>query len=158
MEYFGEVTSIEELKSEYLNYLRKWKDDTDIMADVNEQYKDLLLSFGIEINDRIDKENTELPNCSQKAHYEVSKDCFAEILNKIISYDMNIEIIGQWIWCFDSYEYHEQLKELGFWYSASKKAWVYSGSQKKQIRSHNKIADVRKRYGSEVVKSKEEVV
>ena len=69
---------------------------------------------------------------------------------------MRIEIIGQWIWCFDSKEYHEQLKELGFWYSSSKKAWVFSGDKKKRIRSRNKIDDVRRKWGAEKVKEKEE--
>lgn len=68
---------------------------------------------------------------------------------------MRIEIIGQWIWCFESYEYKEQLKALDFWFSKSKKAWVYSGSKKKLIKTRNKLADIRKKYGSEIVRNKE---
>lgn len=151
MEWFGSVSSIEELKGEYLNYLKKWKNDKDLMAEVNSQYEELLERFGAEANEK----NLELPAEERKSVYDASKDCFAETLNKIIGFNMNIEIIGQWIWCFDSYEYREQLKDLGFWYSASKKAWVFSGSAKKRIRSRNKIDDVRKKWGVETVKEKE---
>lgn len=156
MEWFGSVETIENLKQEYLNYLRKWKDDTDLMAEINGQYEELLARFGVELNQKIEAENEQLPAERQKPKYEADKDKFAETLNKVIGFNMKIEIIGQWIWCFDSYEYHAQLKELGFWYSASKKAWVYSGQAKKKIRSHNKIADVRRKWGCEVVKDKEE--
>ena len=156
MEWFGSASSIEQLKGEYLNLLKKWKNDADLMAEINAQYEDLLASFGEELNKKIDEENKELAPEKQKKHYEVDKDKFAEVLNKVIGFNMKIEIIGQWIWCFDSYEYRDKLKELGFWYTASKKAWVYSGQKKRAARSHNKIADVRRKWGCEVVKDKEE--
>ena len=136
--------------------MKKWKDDADLMAEINGQYEELLSQFGEELNRKIDRENKELAPENQKKHYEADKDRFAETLNKVIGFNMKIEIIGQWIWCFESKEYHSQLKELGFWFSASKKAWVYSGQKKKAVRSHNKIADVRRKWGCEVVKDKEE--
>ena len=156
MEWFGSVESIESLKGEYLNYLRKWKNDADTMKEINQQYEDLLISLGVELNEKIEIENKELPAERQKKKFEASTDKYAETLNKIIDFNMNIEVIGQWIWCFDSYEYHEQLKELGFWYSKSKKAWVFSGDKKKMIRSHNKMNDIRKKWGSEQIKEREE--
>ena len=42
MEWFGSAESIEQLKGEYLNYLKKWKKDDDLMAEINEQYQALL--------------------------------------------------------------------------------------------------------------------
>lgn len=156
MEWFGSVESIESLKQEYLNYLRKWKNDKDMMAEINRQYEDLLVSLGVELNKQIENENEELPVERQKKKFDIAADRFAEMLNKVIDFNMTIEIIGQWIWCFDSYNYHEQLKELGFWYSKSKKAWVFSGEKKKLVRSHNKLSDIRKKWGSEQVKEIEE--
>ena len=156
MEWFGSVESLEQLKGEYLNYLRKWKNNAEMMAEINQQYEDLLLSLGIEYNQKIEEENKQLPKEWQKKHFDPKSDRFAEMLNKIIDFNMNIEIIGQWIWCFDSKEYHEQLKELGFWYTNSKKAWVYNGERKKFIHSHNKMNDIRKKWGSEKIKEKEE--
>lgn len=155
MEWFGSVDSLETLKGEYLNYLRKWK-NTDTMKEINQQYEDLLISLGVEFNEKIEVENKELPVEKQKKKFDPSTDRFAEMLNKIIDFNMDIEIIGQWIWCFNSRDYHEQLKELGFWFSASKKAWVFSGSKKRMIHSHNKMNDIRRKWGSEQIREKEE--
>lgn len=155
MEYFGSVSSIEQLKSEYLNYLNKWK-GTDVMDEIREQYEDLLVSLGVELNKQIDKENETLPEAYRKEHFNADKDMFADTLEKVVDFNMTIEIIGQWIWCFDSYEYHEQLKEIGFWYSKSKKAWVFSGTKKKMIRSRNSINDLREKWGSDKIKDRKE--
>ena len=155
MEYFGSVESIEQLKAEYLAYLRKWKGSA-MMDEVKKQYEDLLFTFGVEVNKQIDEQNKNLSAEYQKPHYDASKDRYAETLEKIIDFNMTIEIIGQWIWCFDSKEYKDQLKEYGFWFSASKKAWVYSGSPKKHIRSHDNVSDLRRKWGSEQIKEKEE--
>jgi hypothetical protein len=50
---------------------------------------------------------------------------FQEILRKIINLDCQIEIIGYWIYYFNSKEVREQLKEFGFWFSGKHKAWQY---------------------------------
>lgn len=155
MEWFGSVDSLDSLKGEYLNYLRKWK-NTDTMKEINQQYEDLLISLGVEFNEKIEVENQELPVEKQKKKFDPSTYRFAEMLNKIIDFNIDIEIICQWIWCFNSSDYHEQLKELGFWFSASKKAWVFSGSKKRIIYSHNKMNDIRRKLGSEHIREKEE--
>ena len=155
MDFFGTTESLEQLKSEYLKYLNKWK-GSDIMVDVKKQYEERLYSLGIKYNEQVDEENKTLPAEKQKKHFDASKDTFAETLDKVVDFNMSIEIIGQWIWCFDSYEYRDKLRDLGFWYTASKKAWVYNGERKKFIRSRNKIDDLRKKWGSEQIREREE--
>lgn len=66
MEWFGSVESVEQLKDEYLNLLRKWKNDSDVMAEINEQYEDLLVSLGVKLNEKIEQENKALPEKYQK--------------------------------------------------------------------------------------------
>lgn len=148
MNYFTECTSLEELKQLYRKLCVKnhpdMGGDVEVMKDINVQYKEALkrLSFAYNANE----DNKEVHDWTQ--------DFFAEVLQKIIHFsNMKIEIIGQWIWCFNCYEYHEQLKELGFWFSKSKKAWVYSGSKKKCIRSHNKVDDLHDKWGWQEVKT-----
>lgn len=153
MDFFGSVSSVEELKGEYHNFLSKWK-GTDLMADVRSQYEDLLKKFGKEIDAEIAEQKSKGEVVTLQ-RIDVKNDKFADTLEKIINFNMRIEIIGQWIWCFESYEYKEQLKALDFWFSKSKKAWVYSGSKKKLIKTRNKLADIRKKYGSEIVRNKE---
>ena len=38
------------------------------------------------------------------------------ILNQINSYNIDIEVIWNWIWCFNCYAYRDRLKALGFKY------------------------------------------
>ena len=156
MEYFTSCNALELLKSEYKNYLIKFKNDNESFCEMEKQYKDMLFELGVEFNKLIDKENETLPKEKQKKHYDASKDKFSEVLKDIIDFNCTIEIIGQWIWCFDSYEYREELKDKGFWYSSSKKAWVYSGLKKKNIQSRRKIEEVRNKWGSQKIKEKEE--
>jgi hypothetical protein len=59
--------------------------------------------------------------------------------------------------CFNSYEYRENLKNLGFFYASSKKAWCFSGNSKKMVKSRKKINQIRDLYGSEVVKEKKNI-
>ena len=148
MNYFVDCISLEELKQLYKKLcLKNHPDlggDVEVMKAINIQYEEALkkLSFAYNADE------------SNKEPYDWTNDEFAEIIQKIILFsNMKIEIIGQWIWCFDSYEYHKQLKEFGFWFSKSKKAWVYSGTKKKCIRSRNKVGDLRKKWGSEEVKT-----
>jgi hypothetical protein len=81
---------------------------------------------------------------------------FQEILQKIINLDCEIEIIGYWIYCFNSYEVHEQLKELGFWFSSKHKAWVYSGRAKKLRAGKETLDEIRARKGSQKIEKEEQ--
>jgi hypothetical protein len=79
-----------------------------------------------------------------------------EILRNIINLDCEIEIIGYWIYCFNSKEVKEQLKELGFWFSGKHKAWVYSGKPKRKRAGKDTLDEIRARKGSYKVEKKEQ--
>ena len=81
---------------------------------------------------------------------------FQDILQKIINLDCEIEIIGYWIYCFNSKEVKEQLKELGFWFSGKHKAWIYSGKAKKNITSKETLDEIRARKGSQKIEKEEQ--
>ena len=66
MDFFGSVSSVEELKGEYHKFLSKWK-GTDIMADVRSQYEALLEKFGKEID-------AEIADIRKKYGSEVVRD------------------------------------------------------------------------------------
>ena len=80
---------------------------------------------------------------------------FQDILEKIINFECEIEIIGYWIYCFNSYEVREQLKDLGFWFTGKHKAWVYSGKAKRNITSRESLDEIRARKGSQKVEREE---
>ena len=87
---------------------------------------------------------------------------FQEILQKIIHLDCEIEIIkrgtfglrprlrlGYWIYCFNSKEVREQLKELGFWFSGKHKAQVFSGLPKRLRAGKETLDEIRAKKGSQ---------
>jgi hypothetical protein len=76
---------------------------------------------------------------------------FQEVLQKIISLDCEIEIIGFWIYCFNSYHVREQLALLGFWFSSKHKAWVFSGRAKKSIATKDSLDEIRADKGSKKI-------
>jgi hypothetical protein len=80
---------------------------------------------------------------------------FQEILQKIINLECEIEIIGYWIYCFNSKAVKEQLKELGFWFTGKHKAWVFSGKSKRNITSRETLDEIRASKGSLKVKKEE---
>ena len=148
MKFFMDCSTLEELKQLYRKLcIKNHPDlggDEETMKEINAEYKEALqkLSFAYNADE------------THKDTHDWRTDMFADVLQKIIHFsNMSIEIIGQWIWCFNSFEYKDQLKQLGFWFSSSKKAWVYSGDKKKCIRSHNKVDDLRKKWGSTMVQT-----
>jgi curved DNA-binding protein CbpA len=82
---------------------------------------------------------------------------FKDIIDKIISFDIDIEIIGVWVWCTgNTKEYKEALKEVGFRWSQAKKAWSFHfGEWKKQSKRKYSLDEIRSTYGSEKVQREE---
>jgi curved DNA-binding protein CbpA len=77
---------------------------------------------------------------------------FADIIEKIIHMEgCKIEIIGAWVWVSgNTFQYKDQLKELHFFYSKTKKSWYHNGAEKKTHRKgHYTMDQLRDRFGSE---------
>jgi len=120
----------------------------DLMKQINIEYERFLKSF---IDGRVS-------DFAADKDYDINSEPFADRLKKVMDFDMDIEIIGFWIYardCWSAVE-KEQLKDLGFWYSKKHKAYVFSGSKKKKIRSKLTTADIRDIHGSTAVKEREE--
>ena len=81
-------------------------------------------------------------------------------LEKVISLilhldDVVIELVGQWVWVSgDTKEHKEKLKELGFKWASKKKMW-YFGELKRRNHKEQSIEDIKAKYGSETLKSKD---
>lgn len=151
MKWFQEVNNMNELRWQYKKLLLKHHPDNEgkvsDMQEINAEY-DLLF-------DRIKAENKSE---GQSYTYDENEEntAFREILNAIIGYRMEIEIIGSWVWCFESYAYKEQLKKLGFKYAPKKKAWCWHyGDYKRHYKQEISLEDIRMKYGSQTVSCKE---
>lgn len=144
--WFTNVKTIEELRKRYRELLRKYHPDNNgdvsAMQEINAEYDAL---FAILKGKNVD---------DNQSYTQEENEQFKAILNAIIGFNMTVEIIGSWVWCFDCYQYKSQLKALGFTWCSKKKAWVwhdepYHRHYKKEI----PLNDIRAKYGSQTIRN-----
>lgn len=143
MKWFDGVKNIEELRKRYRELLKEYHPDNEngsveITQEINAEYDAIFTVLEQTDNSYTKKENEH----------------FKAILNVITGFDITIEIIGSWIWCFNSFEYRKQLKELGFKWCNKKKAWIWHDEP---YHRHHKeeipLNHIRAKYGSEMIKN-----
>ncbi|KEK22134.1 molecular chaperone DnaJ [Bacillus gaemokensis] len=138
MNFFHSVTTLEELKKQYKKLAKKHH------PDLGGKHEDF-----IQLKKEYDKLFEKLNNTSENT------GAYQNIIDEIIKYDLEIEIIGTWIWITgNTYKIKKELKELGFKWAAKKKAWYwYEGKYKKyhkkdftldEIRTMHKVKRIKK--------------
>ena len=156
MTYFKNVNSLEELRKQYKELLKKYHPDnangsTEATQEINAEYDRL---FKV-LKDKHESKQTNADNA--KADYNNMKYDFAEdeklreVLQKIIHFsDITIELCGSWIWLSgNTYQYKDELKELGFKWASSKKQWYWhSEAFRKKGKKTLSMDDIRNYYGS----------
>lgn len=131
--YFNNVKTLEQLRKQYKELLKKYHPDNggkvSDMQEINAEY-DRLFKL---LKDRHESKSADNKESNKKTDfnnmkYDFSEDAkLREMLNKIIHFDgITIEIIGNWLWCFNSYGYRKELKELGFKYAHNKKRGTFT--------------------------------
>jgi curved DNA-binding protein CbpA len=152
--WFKDVKTIEELRKKYRELLKLYHPDNEkgsveLTQEINAEYDRLFVVLS----------NQNMLN--NKSYTYEENEQFKVKLNEIIGFNMTIEIIGSWIWCFDCYPYKDKLKGLGFTWCSKKKAWIwhdepYHRYHKKEI----PLSHIREKYGSDVVnrKTKQKVI
>ena len=155
MKHFEHCQSVEEAKKLFRKLLMQYHPDhageegEAITKEIISQFKAFLNSF------MSHSFNSYYEDKEWKPKPETVTP-FMEILQKIINLDCEIEIIGYWIYCFNSKEVKDYLKELGFWFSGKHKAWIYSGKAKKNISSKETLDSIRAKKGSHKVEKEEQ--
>ena len=155
MQYFNNCSTVEEARKQYRALLMQYHPDhageegESITKEIIAQFAAFLKSFMAQSFNSYYEDKEYKPG-------EETVYPFQDILSQIINFDCEIEIIGYWIYCFNSKEIKEQLKELGFWFSGKHKAWVFSGSPKKGRAGKKTLDDIRAEKGSKKVNREEE--
>ncbi|MGE1024447.1 molecular chaperone DnaJ [Bacillus sp. GMs2/2] len=140
MKFFQSVTSIEELKKQYKKLAKKHH------PDLGGKHEDF-----IALKKEYDRLFEQLHSNSGKQN----NGAYQNIIDKLIKYDIEIEIIGTWIWITgNTYSLKTELKQLGFKWASKKKAWYwYEGEYKKfhnkdfsldEIRSMHEVKRIKK--------------
>lgn len=149
--YFAGVKTIEELRQRYRELLKKYHPDNEngsveVTQEINAEYDRL---FDVLSKEKHKGEETP------KYDYQAENDAFKAVINTIITYNMEIELIGNWIWCFDCFVYKDRLKELGFKFAPKKKAWTWHfGDYVRYHKSEVSLDEIRQKYGSKKIGGK----
>lgn len=142
----SELHTVSELRKQYRELLKQYHPDNggkvEIMQEINAEYDAVFAELSC-----YEDSDGQTYTCEENA-------CFKAILNEIAAYNMDIEIIGSWIWVFKCYPYKDKLKALGFKYASKKKAWVWhEGECRRYSKKDMPLSSIRAKYGSQKVKS-----
>ena len=149
--WFKNVSSVEELRKQYRELLKKYHPDNDggsveITQEINAEYDRLFADLS--------KEN-KADDKSSAYNDEAENEAFKSIINDIIHINADIEIIGSWVWVHGGYEYRELLKSIGFKFAPKKKCWCWHfGDYRRRSKREISLEEIRQKYGSQKVNSK----
>ena len=131
MRYFKNVETLEELRKQYKELLKKYHPDnpngsTEATQEVNAEYENL---FKV-LKDRHEHKTEQASDTDKKSYdnmkYDFSEDeKLREVLQSIITLqNINIEIVGRWIRVDgNTYEHKDNLKAIGSKWAREKKKW-----------------------------------
>ena len=164
MGYFNNVKTLEELRKQYKELLKKYHPDnpngsTEATKEINVEYEKLFKVLKNRHENRAKQTSDTDKKSYDNMKYDFSEDeKLREVLQSIITLqNINIEIVGCWIWVDDNtYEHKDTLKALGFKWAREKKKW-YFHTESFRKRSHKKLSmdDIRNYYGSTEVQTEE---
>lgn len=158
MTYFKNVGTLEELRKQYRDLLKKYHPDnvdgsTEATQAINAEYDQL---FKVLKNRHESKASNDATN-KEKADYNNMKYDFTEdqklreVLQHIINFEgITIEVVGSWLWVDgNTYQYKDALKALGFKWASQKKRWFFhTETFRKKSRKVLSTDDIRNYYGS----------
>ena len=160
MKYFSNINTLEELKKQYKKLAMKYHPDRpngseEIMKKINSEYEKMFAMLKDKEEKEAKKEGKQTTSTNEKVND------FIDIINRLINInDIEIELIGSWIWLSgNTYPIRELLKELKFRWSSGKKMWYYTifsanddGNKRKYKGKQQNMGTIRAKYGSTVIK------
>lgn len=168
MKYFKDVNTLETLRKEYKELLKKYHPDnangsTEATQEINAEYDKLFKT----LKDRHSTATADRTANSNKSNinnmkYDFTEDAkLREILQKIVGFNgIDIEIIGSWIWVSgNTYLFKNELKANGFKWASNKRMWYWhSDNYQKKSRKSLSMEDIRDYYGSMKVQTNTRVL
>ena len=157
MTYFKNTNTLEELRKQYKELLKRYHPDnpngsTEATQQINQEYEKLFKLLKDKHDSRQTSNTEKKTSFYNNMKYDFSEDIkLREVLNKVINFtDVTIGLCGSWIWISgNTYQYKKELREIGFKWAPNKKAW-YWHSEAFRKRSNKKLSmnDIRNYYGS----------
>lgn len=146
--FFEGIRTRQELRKAFLALLKKYHPDNGGDAEtckiLNAEYEKLMKELPTEEN---------ATQAEKRAAADMDKE-IRKALEKIVHFEgINIEIVGVWIWLDGmTYQYKEQLKDLGYTWSRNRKKWHYTPyATPRRYKGKRSFEELRHMYGSETV-------
>lgn len=159
MTYFKNATTLEELRRQYKELLKKYHPDnangsTEATQAINAEYDKL---FKL-LKDRHESKTSDSDKTTfDQMKYDFSADAkLREVQQRIISFSgIEIDIVGTWIWVDgNTYHYREELSKVGFIWSKSRRKWHWhDGEYKKRGNNNLSYEDIQRKFGSTKVQT-----
>ena len=154
--YFNNVTTLEELRKQYKRLVKQYHPDnggtTEELQEINAEYNILFKKLKATA-DHHQKHQKQKQTANNNAYDFEIDQAIRNILNQIINLNIDIEIIGNWIWCSNCFNVKDILKGLGFRWASKKKAWYWH--EEGYVKTSKKILnldEIRSFYGSTDIK------
>lgn len=154
MKYFTNCETLEELRKEYKKFLKQYHPDQpegseEATKEINVEYE--ILFAMLKSNQKKNDAAKNVDNFNEEFDRR-----FREALQAIIDLNINIEIIGSWIWVSgETFEVKETLKGNGYRWIHSRKMWAFHSEPfMKNTKKQKSMEELRNIYGSDIVKEK----
>lgn len=137
-------TTIDDIKAQYRALAIANHPDmggsVEAMAEINAEFADLCKRYGsvhkAANGSTYETEETERP------------EEFISIIDALIRLGVDIKIVGAWIWVSgNTYECKEELKAMGFCWSAKHKEWYKAPANAKYRRTNKSMKQIEAKYG-----------
>lgn len=153
MKYFKNLNTVEEVRKTYKELALKYHPDINKAADACRIMQEINAEY-MQAVKYAQNHDSEHLNCYEGTDPTI----YPEIISKIITFsNLNIEICGSWVWLTGStWLYAAQLKEYGFKFSRSKKAWYWSDKLKSaKFRGMYSLKQIREKFGQAEVETQQ---
>lgn len=149
MNYFANITDLTELKKTYKKLaLQLHPDRGGKTADFQEMSNQYEKALKLLLSGKMTSEEFE-------NELKIDEQ-MREALNQIINLNVNIEVVGSWIWLTgNTYPVKDDIKKAGFKFASKKKAWYWNdGTFKKFSNKTLSLDEIKGKYGAQKVANK----
>ena len=148
MRYFSDCKSMDDVKTMYRDLCKKYHPDLggdeEIMKAINAEYE-RVIAEGLK-----GQENFE-------AKMDVERELMEMVQRFVVLQGLIVEVCGRWIWLTgNTFSVKDQLKALGCFFAAKKKAWYWHSPDEKCVSKRKlSLEEIRAKYGSIAFAGKE---
>ena len=140
------INDIDQLKKEYFVLAKKYHPDA---GGTTAQFQQLQAEYEKHLKTLLS--GSKLSKEDQANEIELDK-ALRDAANALAGLPgINIELAGKWLWVTgNTYPIRSQLKQAGFLFASTKKAWFYKGIESKG-RGQMSLEDIKAKYGAKTI-------